>query len=155
MNINKEYSETIIDNISIRIMSHITVEQNYNILVNDILVNDILVNDISNFLYKINNYTEMVEYSFPIITLIYIERFLNKGNKKLTKNNWKSILLISTIITLKMWDDDSMYNSEFAKLYENYPLKRINKLEIRFLKYINYNLNIKENEYKIFINSIK
>ena len=150
MNINKEYSETIIDNISIRIMSHITVEQNYNIL-----VNDILVNDISNFLYKINNYTEMVEYSFPIITLIYIERFLNKGNKKLTKNNWKSILLISTIITLKMWDDDSMYNSEFAKLYENYPLKRINKLEIRFLKYINYNLNIKENEYKIFINSIK
>ena len=150
MNINKEYSETIIDNISIRIMSHITVEQNSNIL-----VNDILVNDISNFLYKINNYTEMVEYSFPIITLIYIERFLNKGNKKLTKNNWKSILLISTIITLKMWDDDSMYNSEFAKLYENYPLKRINKLEIRFLKYINYNLNIKENEYKIFINSIK
>lgn len=145
MNENEDELKTIINNISIRIMSHVKVEQNDNLI----------VNKISTFLSTINNYTEMIEYSFPITTLLYIERFLNQDNKKLTKNNWKSILLISTIITLKMWDDDSMYNSEFAKLYEDYPLKRINKLERRFLKYINYNLNIEEDEYKIFIKSIK
>lgn len=88
-----------------------------------------------------------MEKECSIISLIYIERMINKTGLYVNIKTWKKLTLISLIIASKVWDDESYENVHFAKVFTKYPLKEINSLERLFLSLIDYNVGVTKSEY--------
>ncbi len=77
-----------------------------------------------------------------VVSSIYINRLRIKFNY----NNFHKIILISLLIANKFLEDDNMNNKFWADC-GGIPLLQLNKLEIKFLIKINYNLYIGEEEF--------
>ena len=77
-----------------------------------------------------------------IVSLIYIDRLKIKFNY----DNGHKLVLISLLIANKFLEDDNMNNNYWANC-GGISLNYINKLEIKFLKRINYILYIQEEEF--------
>ncbi|KAI8372804.1 uncharacterized protein BYT42DRAFT_46655 [Radiomyces spectabilis] len=52
-----------------------------------------------------------------IIMLIYIERMLTTSQQHICDANWRYILLAGMLVTVKVWDDCAVYNSDFLNMY--------------------------------------
>jgi hypothetical protein len=83
-----------------------------------------------------------ISQNLIIISLIYIDRLKIKFNY----NNFHKLLLTSLLITNKFLEDDNITNNYWAN-YGGIPLDYLNKLEIKFLKKINYILYVNEEEF--------
>lgn len=77
-----------------------------------------------------------------IVSLIYIDRLKIKFNY----DNGHKLILISLLIANKFLEDDNMNNNYWAAC-GGISLNHINKLEIKFIKKINYMLYIQEEEF--------
>ncbi|CAG9313183.1 unnamed protein product [Blepharisma stoltei] len=88
-----------------------------------------------------------MEKECSIISLIYIERMINKSGLYVNEKNWKKLILISLIIASKVWDDESYENIHFAKVFTKFSLKEINSMERLFLTLVDYDVGIKKSEY--------
>ena len=51
-----------------------------------------------------------------IMSLVYIERLVKQSHLPLTLRNWKQVMMICMILASKIWDDLSMWNSDFSKV---------------------------------------
>ena len=106
------------------------------------------VYDIQRFLLLLN-----IHGQFPIDinihAFVYILRFINEDSTyKITKNNWILIVLISYMLASKYCDDISIKNKDFCYLYSNIlSLKKLQSLEIEFLKIIDFNLSVSVKDY--------
>jgi len=61
----------------------------------------------------------------PIIAYAYLQKLIKNvrsifSKPKLTRYNWKNIVLISLILASKIWDDQSLENNSFAKVLNPY-----------------------------------
>ncbi|EFA82325.1 hypothetical protein PPL_04750 [Heterostelium album PN500] len=84
--------------------------------------------------------------------IFYTDRFLRGAT--IMYDQLFSVLLISTIITLKFWTENlQIKNSIFVEIFKTYKLKDINMMEICFLNAIQYDLFITQKEIKIFLKS--
>ncbi|KAI7903836.1 uncharacterized protein BX663DRAFT_587527 [Cokeromyces recurvatus] len=70
-----------------------------------------------------------VEHS--IISYIYITRMLNLSNQKLNDFNWKNIVAVAMLSSLKFWDDSSMYTADFVGIFNNIDMERIKNIHNR------------------------
>jgi len=96
---------------------------------------------------------EMAQFSpeCNTISLVLINRFLNKTKMILHAYNWRALLLCSLLIAQKIWDDRCLTNVDFPVIWRHavpgvkentFTLKMINKLEIVFLGLIRYNVYV-------------
>ncbi|TMW66166.1 hypothetical protein Poli38472_003931 [Pythium oligandrum] len=79
-----------------------------------------------------------------IMSLIYVERLLKAtmGSLQLQPANWRSILFCSMVMASKVWDDLSMSNADFSKIWPELTLKEINDLELTYLSAVEYNVRV-------------
>lgn len=79
-----------------------------------------------------------------IMSLIYVERLLKatSGSLQLRTSNWRSILFCSMVMASKVWDDLSMCNADFSKIWPELTLKEINELELVYLSAVEYNVRV-------------
>lgn len=79
-----------------------------------------------------------------IMSLIYVERLLKatSGSLQLRTSNWRSILFCSMVMASKVWDDLSMCNADFSKIWPELTLKEINELELAYLSAVEYNVRV-------------
>jgi hypothetical protein len=84
-----------------------------------------------------------------LVAWIYLERLssVTKDRFRLCPQNWKFALFICLMIASKMWDDLSMINSDFATIFSNLDLHRINELELTVLKIFNFSASVTNDEY--------
>ncbi len=87
---------------------------------------------------------------FPI-SFIYIKRLKELGTKIILKE-LKLLLTLSLLVSVKMFDDVGILNSEYAKCFKLETLT-LNLYEDHFLQLIKFNLFISNDEYDNFLNS--
>lgn len=97
-----------------------------------------------------------MESDVLIPCLLYCERLMTqtRGIVQPSIWNWRSILLSCLLLASKVWDDCSMWPVDFSCVCRKGPtslrpfsLRRINELEVAFLKLINFNAHISASEY--------
>jgi len=105
------------------------------------------LNEIVSF-YRTTFYKSQMEADCIIMSLIYVERLMQSTNHQLRPcpSNWKSILFSSMILSSKVWDDLSMWNSDFSQC-GGFSLAKINQLEVAFLNCLSYNVKVTASEY--------
>jgi hypothetical protein len=96
---------------------------------------------IEEYLKRLIGYLD-ISQNLIIISLIYIDRLKIKFNY----DNIHKLLLTSLLITNKFLEDDNINNNYWANC-GGIPLNYLNKLEIKFLKKINYILYVNEEEF--------
>ncbi|CAM9513327.1 unnamed protein product [Chrysoparadoxa australica] len=84
-----------------------------------------------------------------VLPLIYIERMLKvtAGKLRPRATNWKSLLTSALCLSSKVWDDDSMWNSDFSALCPSFTTARLNQLELSFLEVLKYDVTVDRGEY--------
>lgn len=87
-----------------------------------------------------------------IMSLIYVERLVKvtDGLLRPRRSNWRSLLFSCMILSSKVWDDMSMWNSDFSQSCPpgvHFPVKRINELELAILKALAYKVKVPASEY--------
>jgi len=101
------------------------------------------INDVIVFLSAIHDKLKM-EYDSALAMLVYIERLsvFTAGEIRITADNWKSVCLACCVLANKMWDDFSMWNEDMSRIDPNFPLARINELELAMVQLLDYELCI-------------
>jgi hypothetical protein len=82
-----------------------------------------------------------------ILCLIYINRIIALTGISLQPTNWRPMILVSLLISQKVWDDKYLSNADFAYIYPFFDSHQLNLLEIKFLEMIQYNVFVKGSLY--------
>jgi hypothetical protein len=79
-----------------------------------------------------------------IMSLVYVERLLKatSGMLQLRGENWRRLVFCSMVMASKVWDDLSMTNADFSKIWPELSLKQINELELVYLSAVEYNVRV-------------
>lgn len=104
---------------------------------------------IESYLTRIVKYSQM-EISTLVISLIYIDRLCSLGNIYLTIQNIHKILFISIYLSIK-YNEDIHFKLDYFALIAGIPKEEIMKLELIFLRGINFQLFVNNdlfNKYK-------
>jgi hypothetical protein len=87
-----------------------------------------------------------------ILCLIYINRIIALTGLSFQPSNWRPLILVSLMISQKVWDDKYLSNADFAYIYPFFDSNQLNILEIKFLQLIQYNVFVKGSlYYKYFL----
>jgi len=92
-------------------------------------------------------------YKFPrhmfVPVVIYANRFVSKYGIK--HNQLFNLLLTSTLIAMKFWDDTTpITNARIADAFR-YSISEVRIMEMRFLKGLDYSLSLTSDDVKMFI----
>ena len=108
------------------------------------------LDQITNFIQRIFKKAQMERDSI-IIALMYIERLLKSKSAgvalKLGPHNWMTVLFCGLLISSKVWDDFSMWNSDFSQISPGLNLKRVNALEVDFLRALDFSVRVPASAY--------
>jgi len=80
-----------------------------------------------------------------ILTMMNIDKFLAK-NFLLTSNNVKNVLFSCMVLTQKSYEDETIYDKDYAKILKIKADELIN-MELEFLKIIDYHLHVSGEEF--------
>lgn len=80
-----------------------------------------------------------------ILTMMNIDKFLAK-NFLLTSNNVKNVLFSCMVLTQKSYEDEIIYDKDYAKILKIKADELIN-MELEFLKIIDYHLHVSGEEF--------
>jgi len=81
-----------------------------------------------------------------VMCMVYIDRLHQKGIQ-LQPNNWRRVILASTIISCKMWEQLSVWNTDFQKAFPLMTIDDLNFLEKSILQALDYSVHLKGSEY--------
>jgi len=73
----------------------------------------------------------------------------------LQPTNWRPLILVSLMVSQKVWDDKYLSNADFSYIYPFFDTKQLNKLELKFLEMIQYNVHIKDSLYAQYFFELK
>jgi hypothetical protein len=102
---------------------------------------------------EINDFIEALYYCAQfspeccVLCLIYINRIIALTGISLQSTNWRPMVLVSLMISQKVWDDKYLSNADFAYIYPFFDSRQLNILEIKFLEMIQYNVFVKASLY--------
>ncbi len=93
--------------------------------------------------------TSQLESECIIIALIYLERLMKETNNGfcIRHDNWHSAVFVSLMMASKVWDDLSMWNSDFSQIIPGYDLDRLNGLELCVLEALHYDMKVPPGQY--------
>ena len=101
---------------------------------------------IKDYLMRIQNYSE-VEKSTLILSLILIDRMSRKSGILLTHYNIHRILFSSLLVSIK-YNEDSYFDNNFYSQIAGVKPNELKLLEYTFLEYNDFNIYVKDDEYK-------
>ncbi|GMF65856.1 unnamed protein product [Phytophthora lilii] len=101
------------------------------------------LSEIGNFIKHVFSRAQM-ESECIIMSLVYVERLLKatSGLLQLRGENWRRLVFCSMVMASKVWDDLSMTNADFSKIWPELSLKQINELELVYLSAVEYNVRV-------------
>lgn len=101
------------------------------------------LSEIGNFIKHVFSRAQM-ESECIIMSLVYVERLLKatSGMLQLRGENWRRLVFCSMVMASKVWDDLSMTNADFSKIWPELSLKQINELELVYLSAVEYNVRV-------------
>eukprot|EP00947_MAST-08B_sp_MAST-8B-sp1_P002544 g2544.t1 len=104
--------------------------------------------DVAYFIRRIFTKAQMERDSL-IIALIYVERLLKSSEErlKLGPHNWMTVVFCGLLIASKVWDDLSMWNSDFSQISPGLTLERVNVLEVDFLRALDFSVRVPASSY--------
>ncbi|KAG0377103.1 hypothetical protein BGX24_006707 [Mortierella sp. AD032] len=85
-----------------------------------------------------------------IITLIYVERMTDLGNLSFHAINWRRLLLGALILSIKVWEDLAVFNSDVCAIFEGLSVKDVNALERFSMAKLQYNVSVKRSLYAAY-----
>ncbi|KAG0067135.1 hypothetical protein BGZ89_006447 [Linnemannia elongata] len=85
-----------------------------------------------------------------IITLIYVERMTELGNLSFHAINWRRLLLGALILSIKVWEDLAVFNSDVCAIFEGLSVKDVNALERFSMAKLQYNVSVKRSVYAAY-----
>ena len=101
---------------------------------------------IKDYIMRIQNYSE-VEKSTLILSLILIDRMCRKSGILLTHYNIHRILFSSLLVSIK-YNEDSYFDNNFYSQIAGVKPNELKLLEYTFLEYNDFNIYVKDDEYK-------
>jgi hypothetical protein len=114
------------------------------------------VEDIHSLLSAITS-NARIEYEVLLIALIYIRRITCRDSSRpldstpitLSPKNWKGITVSCLLLAFKAWDDHIISNHDFIRPLHNmnFTSQYINHLEIELLKFLNFDIFVKPQEF--------
>ncbi|KAL4161467.1 hypothetical protein PRNP1_002021 [Phytophthora ramorum] len=101
------------------------------------------LSEIGSFIKHVFSRAQM-ESECIIMSLVYVERLLKatSGFLQLRGENWRRLVFCSMVMASKVWDDLSMTNADFSKIWPELSLKQINELELVYLSAVEYNVRV-------------
>ncbi|CEI90209.1 hypothetical protein RMCBS344292_04538 [Rhizopus microsporus] len=68
-----------------------------------------------------------------IILFIYTKRMIDNSGQHLFDGNWQSILMISLLTAFKVWQDYSVYNSDYLQIFPNLSVETMYDKEKEYI----------------------
>ncbi len=102
--------------------------------------------EIDDYLSRIAFYSKAEDSTF-IIALIYIDRICSSGSIMITEYNVHRLLFSSILIGIK-YNEDQYYDNTYYSQIAGVTTKELGILEAELLEIIDYNLYVKDEEYK-------
>ncbi|CAL1155701.1 unnamed protein product, partial [Cladocopium goreaui] len=106
-----------------------------------------LVDEIYQLLKNIAALSEFKK-EMAVLAAIYTERLLKRHPAlRLTKKNWRPILIAALHLASKTWEDVHAWNSDFsaylqAALGLHYPVQSLHRLELQMLTALDYHMEV-------------
>ena len=144
--------QSIVSNLQEIIKENIESNPNlkYKLNKKDIFLNIIPNITLEQYLNRIFKYTKM-EISSLIISIMYIDRFIQANNYILTYYNIYRLLLTSCLLSIK-FNEDIQFNMKRYADIAGIPVELLNKLEIVMFILIQYNLYVRDEDYITYFN---
>ena len=101
---------------------------------------------LDDYLIRIQKYTD-IENNTLVLSLIYIDRLLNATDIELNNYDVHKLVFTAIIIAIK-YNQDILYNNSYYAKVGGISAKDLNKLEYRFLLFINFNLFVRNEEFQ-------
>lgn len=107
------------------------------------------------YLRRLVTYTQSSPSAF-VVMLIYMDRIARKNQRLLvTPYNMHRLLVTALTLACKMLDDRCFSNVHYAKVGGIPTTKEMNRLELQFLKYIDYSLHVNVDQYRAKLVSLE
>ncbi|EHB03901.1 Mortality factor 4-like protein 1 [Heterocephalus glaber] len=74
--------------------------------------------------------------------LVFLERLLSYAEIDICPTNWRRIVLGAILLTCKDWDDETLWNVEFCRIFKDVTLEDINELERHYLDLLKFNVKV-------------
>ena len=116
-------------------------------------LSDIPSISIQDYLYRIYSFSEL-EDSTLILSLIYIDKICDISSIILSEYNVYKILFIAILISIK-YNEDLFYDNKYYARKIGVTPKELKKMEIEFLKLIQFELYVKKNDFEKYKKYIK
>ncbi len=74
----------------------------------------------------------LAEYSLEcnILALIFVNRITGRNTMALTMRNWRGVWISSVILAQKVWDDQPIKTTSFAKILPNVSKEQLRECEV-------------------------
>jgi len=82
-----------------------------------------------------------------VVSLHYIEKLMLSTGLLLNSLNWQRLLLISLILSAKVWTDEEIPNTYYNSKMGIFSIQELNELERIFLNLLEYKLHVNGSEY--------
>ena len=91
-----------------------------------------------------------------VICLVYVDRLEARSEGVLLHaRSWRPIVFSSLLLASKVWHDVSYWNSDFSSICPMFTLRNINRMELAYLKLLEYNTIISSSQYAQYYFSLR
>ncbi|CAG9324221.1 unnamed protein product [Blepharisma stoltei] len=124
---------------------YFSYQDNYNSCYDEKLARPVDIQEISEFVQTLYKEFKFSKECF-VLTMVYIKKFLFYSKIPLMSDNWKNILLISTLVAQRVSDNAIISASDYNNI-KGFSLEDIRLMEIDFLNFIGYDYKLEAIEY--------